>query len=70
MELKRVPREYPSDSPYADYLRLKDFSIGKKVPDSFFTEDRLVERTLKEFETTLRFNNLLNRAVDFAMEEM
>lgn len=67
--LQRVPTGFPKDSEYAEYLKLKDFSLYKGIDNSFITSPKLLEKTLAEFEKSLDFNNLLNRAVDFAYDE-
>lgn len=33
--LKRVPAGFPTDSPYAEYLRLKDFCLERPVSEAF-----------------------------------
>lgn len=69
-KLKRVPKGYPADSEYAEYLKLKDFSILKDVTNDFLLADNLLERCVDEFKKSLEYNNLLNRAVEYALSEM
>lgn len=68
--LQRVPKGYPKDSEYAEYLKMKDFSLFKPVDDAFMLSPKLLENTLAEFRKTVEFNVLLNRAVEFALHEM
>lgn len=68
-KLQRVPKGYPKDSKYAEYLKMKDFSLSKFVDDAYMTNSNLLENTLTEYEKTLSFNNLLNRAVEYAFED-
>lgn len=67
--LKRVPKEYPMDAPYADFMRLKSFCLMTYVDDEFITSPGLVERVAELFRTTKPFNDYINRAVDYVKEE-
>ena len=69
-KLKRVPTGFPADSEYAEMLKLKDFYIAKRITEEFLLSDDLLERTLAEFRRTQPFIAILNRAVQFAYEEM
>ena len=69
-KLKRVPTGFPADSEYAEMLKLKDFYIAKKITEEFLLADDLLEKTLAEFRRTQPFIAILNRAVQFAYEEM
>ena len=69
-KLKRVPTGFPADSEYAEMLKLKDFYIAKKITEEFLLSEDLLERTLAEFRRTQPFIAILNRAVQFAYEEM
>ncbi len=44
--------------------------IERRITDEFLLSDRLIERTAEEFRRTKHFIDLLNRAVDYAREEM
>lgn len=63
--LKKVPKEYPADAPYADFMRLKSFCLVAKVDDGFVSSPNLVKRLAEIFLTTKPFNDYVNRAVDF-----
>lgn len=67
--LKRVPKEYPADAPYADFMRLKNFCLVMNVDDEFITSPDLAKRVAELFRTTKPFNDYVNRAVDYAREE-
>ena len=67
--LKKVPKEYPADAPYADFMRLKSFSLLTYVDDKFVTSPNLVKRVAELFRTTKPFNDYVNRAVDYVLEE-
>lgn len=69
--LKRVPAGYPADSPMAEYLKMKDdMSLYRYVDNKFLTSPKLLERVVAEYEKTADFVRWLNRAVNFAREEM
>jgi uncharacterized protein (TIGR02453 family) len=68
--LKKVPRGFSVDSPYAEYLKLKNPILCKRVDESFILHENLLENTLNAFETTVNFNSWLNKAVKYAFEEM
>jgi len=67
--LKKVPRGYPADFKYPEYLKLKNPSVYKRVDDAFLLSDKLLENTLTAFRETVSFNTWLNKAVRFAKEE-
>lgn len=62
--LKRVPRGYPLDSEYGEYLKLKEFDLVKPLK----IDDKTVKRTIEDFKSTYPFVALLNRAVAYAKE--
>lgn len=68
--LKRVPREYAADAPYAEWMRMKNFCLSMNVNDDFILQPRLAERVAEVFNTTKPFNDYINRAVDFVKEEL
>lgn len=67
--LKKVPKEYPADAPYADFMRLKSYCLMQYVDDKFITSPDLVKRVAELFHTTKPFIDYVNRAVDYVMEE-
>lgn len=67
--LKRVPKDYPADAPYADFMRLKSFSLVTTLNDDFILRQNLVERISELFRTAKPFNDYINRAVDFVNEQ-
>ena len=63
--LKRVPKGYAPDAPYADWMRLKSYCLVMNVDDDFITQPDLAKRVAELFRTTKPFNDYINRAVDF-----
>lgn len=68
--LKRTPKGYPAGSEFDQMLRLKDFYLHKPISEQFLLDERLLEKTLAEFRRMQPFVAILNRAVQFAFEEM
>lgn len=68
--LKRNPQGFPSATPHDDLLRLKDFYVSKPIDTAFVLSDGFLERTLEEFDRTREWITILNRAVQYAFEEM
>lgn len=68
--LKRVPAGFPSDSPFADYLKLKDVYLERAVDEDFLLAPDFIDRTVGTFASAYDFNRQLNRAVDYALENM
>lgn len=69
-KLKRPPVGFPTGTPYDELLRLKEVALCRKFGDEFLAGDDLLERTLAEFRKTAPFVQQLNRAVQYAYEEM
>ncbi len=63
--LKRVPKGYAPDAPYADWMRLKSYCLVMNVDDDLITQPDLAKRVADLFRTTKPFNDYINRAVDF-----
>lgn len=66
--LKKVPRGYPSDFKYAEYLKLKNPCLCKHLDDDFILSENLLKNTLDAFRQTAEFNLFLNKAVEYAVE--
>lgn len=68
--LKRVPRDYPADAPYADWMRMKSYCLIATTGDDFVLQDDLPQRVAERFRSTQPFIDYINRAVDYVNEEM
>lgn len=66
--LKKVPRGYPADFKYAEYLKLKNPCLCKHVDDEFILSENLLKKTLEAFKKTKEFNAFLNKAIAYAKE--
>lgn len=69
-KLKRVPTGFPSDSEYAELLKLKDFYIERPLDEKELLQPDAVERLVGQFRLTQPFVAILNRAIRYAHEEM
>lgn len=69
-KLKRVPAGFSADDPYAEYLKLKDVYLMMPLDEKTIFGPDLLQRTLEAFESTCRFDAILNRAVEYAREQM
>lgn len=63
--LKKVPRGYPADFQYGDYLKLKDFCVVAP----FELDGDALERALAIFKACKPFSDLLNRSVAYVYEQ-
>ena len=67
--LIKTPKDFPKDSPYDYLLRLKQYNLIQALPEGMLYSDKLIEWALEEFKTTLEFNQLLNRAAMFSIDD-
>ncbi len=68
--LKRTPTGYPVGTEWDEYLKLKDFHLGKTVGDDYILAPGLVERVAADFRAGHDFMALMSRAARFAKEEL
>lgn len=67
--LKRVPRGFDADAPYAALLRFKVYCLVAPVPTSFVTAGGLAARVAEMFRETKPFLDFVNRAIDYVRDE-
>ena len=68
--LKRTPQGFPRDTPYDHLLRLRDHFIEKRLSRSDILAPDFAERSIEAFRTTKPYLDHLNRAIQYAKEEM
>ena len=68
--LKKVPKGYADAAPYSDWMRLKSYCLNAVIDNDLITSPNVVKRVAEIFETTKPFCDFINRAVDYANEEM
>lgn len=66
---KRVPSGFPTDSPYAEYLKCKNFQLLKPLSEEDILKEGLADWLAKEFYKTMEFKERLNRAIEFVRED-
>ena len=67
--LKRNPKGFAADAPYAEYIRLKTFCLCRSLSDDFVCQEGLVQRTVQLFQSTKPFLDYINRGIAFAKGE-
>lgn len=68
--LKRNPQGFPKETPYDFLLRMKDHFIWKRLSKDDLLAPDAAGRMAESFRTTKPYLDHLNRAIDFAKEEM
>ncbi|KAI6357546.1 hypothetical protein MCOR25_007637 [Pyricularia grisea] len=61
--LKKKPRDYPQDHRYIELLKLRNFTISKKIPDDVFTSDDGVDQLMEIFGHMVGYIAHLNSIV-------
>lgn len=62
--VKTLPKGFPRDFPWPDYIRCKDYCVGNAVPDAFFDQPDWMERAVDEFRVMKPFLDFVNDTVD------
>ena len=62
--LKTLPKGFPKDFPYPQYLRPKDYSVAHAVEDGFFRAPDWLDRTAEVFGLMKPFNDFVNYTID------
>lgn len=66
--LTRAPKGFPSDANYMQYIKLKEFSLMKQFSDDILLQNNLLDICLADFKLVKEYNDVLNRAVEYAYE--
>ncbi|SDC36311.1 DUF2461 domain-containing protein [Williamwhitmania taraxaci] len=62
--LVRVPAGFSNDSPVANYLRMKSFTVGHTFTNRDVLEPNFEERVVEACRAMYRFNTFLREAID------
>ncbi len=62
--LKTLPKGFPKDFPYPDYVKCKDYSVCCVVPDSFFADPCFLDRIAEVFRQLKPFADFTNEVID------
>lgn len=68
--LKRTPQGFPKDTEVDFLLRMRDHFIEKRLTNADILHKDLLRRTIESFRTTKPYLDHLNRAIEYAYEEM
>lgn len=68
--LKTVPKGFPQDSPFSEYFKLKNALLSRRFDNDFLFSKNLLKESISLFKETYHFNTLINRAINYANEEM
>ncbi len=68
--LKRTPVGFPAGTPYDELLRMKEWGVQQDLSEAFLLADDLAGRVAERFRETAPLVAQLNRAVQYAREEM
>lgn len=68
--LKRTPLGFPAGTPHDALLRHREWGISKPLTTDYLLADDLVDRLVADLLPTYPFVRQLNRAVQYAFEEM
>lgn len=68
--LKKAPKGFPADWAYANLLKHKAYCLLKPMTDNQLHSANLLDRVTDDFARCYPFNEQLNRAIDYAREEL
>lgn len=68
-KMKRVPRGFPADVPYAHYLMYRSYCLVASPGKDYMLTTHLGERIVEAFARTAPFIAFLNRAMAYACED-
>ncbi|MCD8385346.1 MAG: DUF2461 domain-containing protein [Bacteroidales bacterium] len=67
--LKRVPRGFDPQAPWADYLRLKNFCLTKEPGLEYMHAPALLDRAVADFKRCKPFLDYINRAIAYSRHQ-
>ena len=62
--VKTVPKGFPRDFPFPEYIRPKDYSLSTAIPDDFLRQADWLQQTLHVFEVMKPFLDFINYTID------
>ena len=68
--LKRNPKGFDKDAPWSEYIRLRNFCLAYTPTTAEVTAPDFADRLLQSFTAVRPFIDYINRAIDFAREEL
>ncbi len=68
-KLKRIPRDFPKDSPAGEWLKYKSYIAMRQFDDADFLKPDFIETTLDIFRKIKPLNDFLNNAIALSQED-
>ena len=62
--LKTIPKGFPKDFPYPQYIRCKDYTVSCPIPDTFFEDPAFLDKIADVFAQLKRFADFTNFTID------
>lgn len=62
--LKTLPKGFPKDFPYPEYIKCKDYTVSCPVPDVFFDDPLFLDKVADVFRQLKRFADFTNYTID------
>lgn len=62
--LKTLPKGFPKDFPFPQYIQCKDYTVAYRVPDSFFESPDFMDEIARVFMQLKRFADFTNETID------
>ncbi|WP_300727973.1 DUF2461 domain-containing protein [uncultured Bacteroides sp.] len=62
--LKTIPKGFPKDFPYPEYIKCKDYIISCHIPDSFYDNPHYMDEIVVVFKQLKRFADFTNYTID------
>ncbi len=67
-KLRKVPKGFPQDSPWADYLKYKVYCLYQEPDEKLFTDNDSVHLVADIFLSAKPFLDFINRAIEYVKE--
>lgn len=64
MKLVRIPKDYEETHPYADWLKLKSFTVTMAIDQTVLLDKKVVDKICTPFKELFALNQFLNAALD------
>lgn len=68
-KLVKAPKGYPADFKYMDYLKYKAYCIDMPLEKEILFSENLLDYVLQKFKSGYKFNEIVNKAIEFSREE-
>lgn len=62
--LKTLPKGFPKDFPFPQYIQCKDYTVTYHIPDSFFENSDFMDEIVRVFMQLKRFADFTNDTID------